>query len=144
MARGLSDLQKWMLIRALENHDSGHQEAGHLYRNEVRADYYKFPVWDHWAGRVVENHTRESLRERFRQLFAKSQISNYAAVNLAITRAMIRLENRGLVQCWCPTYGHQGIGWITLTEKGIEQARLLAALALPVAQVQPIKDIGSP
>jgi hypothetical protein len=68
MARGLSDLQKWMLARALENAESdlckpivlpaipgGGGVRGcptetrnpvHLERSEIRADYYKFtPVY---------------------------------------------------------------------------------------------------
>jgi len=136
VARALSDLQKWMLVRALENSESdlcksitvhaipgycsgGTHEPAHLRRSEIRAGYYKFAVEcpAGWRGKE-----REWLRAYGR--FVKSDHPNYAAVNLAITRAHVRLIKRGLATNQVGFY---------LTNKGREQARLLVN-----------KPIGSP
>ncbi|HEX6502144.1 MAG TPA: hypothetical protein VF011_02780 [Terriglobales bacterium] len=149
MARGLSDLQKWMLIRALENAESELCKtewvegdgitAGfschpvHLDRNEVRADYYHFPVYvPEWC--INKGKTREYLRT-FGRHFVKRDIPNYAVVNLAISRAHDRLRRRGLVT-------NQVGFW--LTEKGREVARLLATPCVNVSRGAANKDNGYP
>jgi hypothetical protein len=112
MAKGLSDLQKWMLTRALENSASDLCKAEyvsgggfmksfdyhpvHIERNEIRADYYQFPVNVPWYRRE-QGVDRKWIRESRRAAFIKSAIPNYAAVNLAISRAHQRLIRRGLM-----------------------------------------------
>jgi hypothetical protein len=135
MARGLSDLQKWMLVRALENAESdvckpeyisgmgilkgGFTNPVHLGRNEIRADYYHFPVNTPWYCDKEWKPSRKNLHDDEHGTFTKSTIPNYAAVNLAITRAHRRLVKRGLMT-------NQVGMW--LTDKGREQATLLASL----------------
>jgi hypothetical protein len=137
MSRGLSDLQKWMLVRALDNIESGlcGEQRAHLYLAEVKADYYKLPT-DIPAWRTSERQRREHLREfAGGHFFVKSEIPNYGAIALAITRAARRLERRGLVE----------YRWrINLTEKGIEQARLLATPRIPRSLVQPLELLATP
>lgn len=159
MARGLSDLQKWMLVRALENSESDlcrkktiegirgycanySYDPVHLERAEIRADFYKFPVCVDWVwnGHYYEPAclTPEKRRQRIREngsgLCIKKEIPNYAAVNLAITRAHDRLRKRGLVT------DQMGF-W--LTDKGREVARLLAAPAAVSTTGQPIRYVSA-
>lgn len=102
MARGLSDLQKWMLTRALENAESdlcktrhfpglftptgimppSSSVPAHLTRSEIRADFYKLIPgemdWGTWTP--VEGKDRNWLREKAR--FSKAEHSNYEAINV--------------------------------------------------------------
>lgn len=172
MARGLSDLQRWMLVRALENSESdickmktvkgvpGYTAdfsyiPEHLTRSEIRAGYYEFtPVskvyvreeTQFFDGRkwydgsrltsewqIGDSKDREWLRRAGQ--FVKSNYPNYAAVNLAITRAHRRLRERGLATDQAGFY---------LTDKGREQARVLAALGNTALPEMPIDLSAAP
>ena len=71
MARGLSALQRWLLLRALENIDTGDvaetgRYHGHVTRSEVKADYYKMPMRKYYGTRtrrdVVRNWGYRAVR----------------------------------------------------------------------------------
>ena len=132
MARGLSDLQKWMLVRAIHNQDEQHRQPLDLFRNEVRAGYYGFPVrnrthaiYEGFPQRRAGTYVGEPMdpRHDLRNCFAKSEIPNYAKASLAINRAIDRLARRGLVEGGF-------VHGFRLTDEGRQIARLLAALAV--------------
>lgn len=121
-----------MLTRALENSESDlckprttfsgeEYQPVHISRNEVKVDYYGFPfiLPEYWARM---NKPREYVRQFYRgqRIFIKSDIPNYAAVNLAITRTITRLQRRGLI-------GEEFFYGLSLTDKGREEARKLLA-----------------
>lgn len=93
----LSRLQRWILYAAYENRaavmcEPGASPEADLYYAEVLAGYFGFP-WTHWAGR--------SLREaRGSHCFDREAIgrSRYDAAQASLSRAVRRLESRGLVE----------------------------------------------
>lgn len=125
MGRGLSDLQKWMLREALRNRDAGKSrqhfpndtdhEMQHPYDGtdlvygEIKARYYKFPFNppDAW-------HPKRFAREYGTANFS-TKLPHYIAANVAISRAIDRLQRRGLA-----THRYAGV---TLTQAGIDVAR---------------------
>lgn len=133
-----------MLVRALDNSESESCKEGrkHLYVSEVKADFYKFPIERRWEAKPEfesDSERREYLRHFAKQFFPKSEILNYRAVVLAVSRAVTRLERRGLVVTYVPRYGRGNMA-LDITDKGREQARILASLIVPGPQVQPIAE----
>ncbi len=132
MGRGLSDLQKWMLRRALDNREreGGHDEAWFpdLVFAEVKEGFYHLqrrPVYV-WPGKPeyeaatperrlhklklgrLEDYTRQRIFEKPRPL-----------LNRIIPRAVTRLEQRG--------YARRVTWGLQLTDAGIVLARSLTA-----------------
>lgn len=94
----LSRLQRWILYAAYENRasvmcePSGAPSEVDLYYAEVLAGYFGFP-WSHWAGR--------GLREAHgAHIFDREAIGQerYNAAQASLSRAVRRLEARGLVE----------------------------------------------
>lgn len=97
------------------------EELFRLYLAEIKARYYRFPVPD-WVtrndgGDIGRAIIRSGLRGQF---FNPSKCHNYRAATTAISRAITRLERRGLVNVLQGASSH----WtaVTLTDIGKEIA----------------------
>ena len=132
-AERLSKLQKWILVKCYQKTikrdnsgftilksqrdcygDVGKNEHtqnlywGYLFRDEILADYYKYPedekVWSVWAK-----------QHAFKGETAKGRI--------ALARSLDNLETKGLIETWVGQY----MKWqgVKLTEAGIERAKAL-------------------
>jgi hypothetical protein len=122
MGRGLSDLQKVILRRALSNRERESRgfdcESGaDVFVNEIAADffgwdlpshYYNYPEWERWGTHYYSHRFPEEERNR---------------VHAATSRALKRLQSRGL-----GTIIHGNRRWcgFDLTPEGVEAARLLS------------------
>lgn len=147
MGRGLSDLQKRILVTAYENRAAGvgcsqataadaarmaeygilvtpgQQTGRDATRAELLHRIYGFEIAEscrrYWHdGECVYRSTLEQIRKFTGQHFEVSAIgeAKYNRANAALSRAITRLLARGLIS------GRWGV---SLTEKGIEAARLL-------------------
>ena len=123
MARGLSDLQKSILIQAYKKLEQiGEYEddkiTGMLQAPEVLVEYYG---WEPKKG---------VLRLRW-QNFSKEKIGSerYNSANAAVSKSFQRLEARGLAVRICATSGRCVA--LKLLDDGIETARKLLANTVP-------------
>ena len=137
MGRGLSELQKTILSMAYENHKKYTSEAwikkeieGH---NKLRImlayegvslpkeytpfhfDLYHYEILAHLIG-LDPNKMNEYRVKHFKP--ESIGYKKYKSLNASISRAILRLWKRGLIE-WYPFNHHSGSG-IKLTEKGIE------------------------
>ena len=130
MGRGLSDLQRHILVSALANVQAGkgskHYPDGtiggaDLLNAEVLAVVYGFPL-----KRKHSWHLKNGLREYGDQKFSKSELGakRYAAAHAALSRAITRLEQRGLVGVFSGV--HSGWTGVRLTEAGVALAAELS------------------
>lgn len=132
MGRGLSDLQKRMLVMALENHQPERTSSADLLHKEVLAEVYRLPVYK-WSS---EQNTpdREYIRKNLAsQIFLTDGLHpefkrRYNAACAAISRAAARLQERGLVEC---TSGYARWAGINLTTEGAQLARQLTVKTMP-------------
>jgi hypothetical protein len=85
----LSKLQQWILAEAQKK-----QPDGRLYYAEIKARYYGLPVFKHAWWPTLE----VALSGVGDHHFPAREIPSYAAVSAAISRAVSRLEKRGLVK----------------------------------------------
>lgn len=133
----LSILQKWMLERALENRRAEGRDANSngadLYYREVLGGFYEFPFS---VYRSFQGSPQEFLRGKGEpallpgdQVFDPGRIGRgrYDAAQAAVSRAALRLQSRGLVECKKGAISH----WagINLTE-----SRIAAVTALTESQ----------
>ena len=121
MARGLSVLQKNILLLALRNRLEGHTtNSNPNVRSDLyHCDLYTFEIMAfHWGwesrGELIPGD----------QLFSKASIgAAYNKAHASLSRATRRLADRWLVECY------RGVcGWsaVNLTERGLEVAAKLA------------------
>ena len=114
MGRGLSELQRTALAIAYRNRQAG----GVSDRNTVDA-YYAEIMAEHYG---FTPHPRVDLHSPGRQHFSRSKIGpeRYDAAKAALSRAMKRLEERGLVVVAQGANSH----WsgIELTDAGVQAA----------------------
>ena len=97
MARGLSDLQKWMLIKALEGRRSGRKYSD-LEPSDIKIGYYGL--------KPARNHPYLKFRKT-------RGWRKYESATAAIRRATVRLRKRGLIASRWP---------LTLSEAGVALA----------------------
>ena len=116
MGRGLSKLQTTILVTALANREA-RSDGRHVdvYYDEVLIAFYGWPARLVWGRRANGQH------------FNVAEIGKrkYDAGNAALSRAMIRLEHRGLITRHRGAYA----GWsgAKLTEAGKAVAHRLTA-----------------
>jgi hypothetical protein len=103
---GLSKLQRWILDHAYQNRLAEHRDekskGADLYYGEVLAGFYGF-AYEH--PRNPEMDTRDVF---YGHVFQPDVIgrSRYNAAQAAVSRAMTRLEQRGLVVVLRSVYSH--------------------------------------
>jgi hypothetical protein len=115
MGRGLSELQKKILVASLECR--GNERIKHVdayYRELITACF----GWEQTGYRLV-NVELDSVFVGPKQ-FKKRDHPNYNAVKVSLTRAVKRLETRGLLIC----YHGLSSNWagVKLTQSGEEAA----------------------
>jgi hypothetical protein len=110
MSRGLSELQKAILIIALGNSD-GFYKFGHVRNYEVLERFYGFP-----AHAPKPSHESGSP-----QIFNRQEIgiSRYRSASVSVVKAFNRLVNRGLA------IRKQNHG-IILSAEGMKKAKVLS------------------
>jgi hypothetical protein len=112
----LSKLQRWMLVRAFENH-TVKIEGPQLLYGEVLAYYYGFcGPKDTWHRNQFMGHVFSP------ELIGRSR---YNAACAAVSRTAWRLHTRGLVRTMRAKYGHWAS--IRLTDAGMAVAARLRA-----------------
>jgi hypothetical protein len=122
VGRGLSELQQDMIVMAYKN-----KEAGRVaYRTGPR-EYNTYPVVSAHVKREQILHERfgwEPNGNRYLSNFSKKDIGpkRYNCVMASLSRALHRLEGRGLVEL---TQSMRAGGWsgAELTEEGEAKAR---------------------
>jgi hypothetical protein len=109
MARGLSQLQKSILITAYRNRD-GSYEFGHVKNHEVLKGFYGFPAHTPKPGHVSGSP----------QMFNRQQIgiSRYRAACVSTVKSFDRLSERGLAE-------REKNHGIILTEEGFKVAKII-------------------
>lgn len=128
MARGLSDLQKSILIQAYKKLEQigayvDGKYYGMLFTAEVLAEYYGFEM------QILYWQDGEPVLKDIdigSQNFSKEQIGSkrYNSANAAVSKAFQRLEARGLITRYYSITGHV---LLKLTKRGIEMAKRLLA-----------------
>jgi hypothetical protein len=125
MGRGMSELQKTILRRALSNKTREQRDGSNgadVYGAEIAADHFGWVLPPHYY--------RDTTRCPGRHNFSKQEIGErrYSSVLAAICRAILRLEERGL------GYKVRGAAsqWtgLTLTEEGVQAAEKLSVKLL--------------
>ena len=115
MARGLSDLQKWILKEAATRPKSIYHEVKILTISEICKDYYDFP----YGGKKFNPYTSYHFYKNV------VGVKKYNAAMVAIHKTFARLEKRGLVMYWrshCKSW--QGV---SITDAGINVLANLSA-----------------
>jgi hypothetical protein len=132
MGRGLSELQKAILRRALANQKAegrslDESRFADVLRAEVLADYWGWPMPPRGDGDRYRTNM-EGLQERHigGRLYSPRQIGEkrYGSAQTALTRAMNRLADRGLMTLVQGRFSH----WsgANLTENGVRVATTLS------------------
>ncbi len=107
MGRGLSDLQRTMLRLAYKNYLADPYSKADVFYPEVLVAHYG------WHDNYINVRRYHS-----RQIFSKAKIGarHYNAATVAVYRAALRLEQRGLVVCVRGAYAK----WagVKLTDEG--------------------------
>jgi hypothetical protein len=123
MARGLSDLQKWILVQAYNRRLEAEAEGTYMSRRygcdllaaNVLDEYYG------WKKSGVYNYIARGGRNFDRETIGRSK---YNSTRSILSLTFKGLQKRGLVIL---TYRKEHVSWsgINLTEKGIEIAKEL-------------------
>ena len=123
MAKGLSKLQKGLLLMAIKN--VGRMDGTREKSLEVRTGRDKNPKLAIEVGSLPHLTTHEAL-----------QGCTHAAARVTISRAFKRLEERGLVERYCQALYSGHILWtgINLTLKGQEIAKKLMVNTLTTVE----------
>jgi hypothetical protein len=131
MGRGLSELQKTILLRALSNREREfgleHPTPADIYATEIAADYFG---WKYMKDMYEIEHTLEGypcrcrwgLRRHNRRPRGMSTTEAHR-VQASIWRALRRLEERGLGEVMQFMF-HRGTG-LKLSDEGIAVAKRL-------------------
>lgn len=126
---GLSKLQRWILVKALE---SRNRNAGKvdLYYAEIKHQFFGLPIKNP-RGWTWQGVTREAAAGRdFGHVFASTKTKDYAAVSASVSRAVSRLKRRGLIDVFRGT--HAWWAGLSLTPQGVE-----VGAALRNTRIQP-------
>jgi hypothetical protein len=126
MARGLSDLQKWILITAYKRRLEAEANGTYMSRwygcdllaAEVLDEYYG------WKKSGVYNYIAYGGHNFDRATIGRGK---YNSVRPILSKTFKGLEYRGLV---IPSHGNEYVSWsgINLTEEGIEKAKELLVI----------------
>jgi len=117
MGRGLSLLQKWILVHALENRQkelSRELSAGvDLYYKEILAGFFKFPI-----KKKCGYGSTDPREPHANQLFSMHEIDKkkYRSAMATLSRSVSRLQEKGLIQLM---QGTTRLSGVALTEKGM-------------------------
>ena len=119
MGRGLSELQKCILRLALKNVEVEGRHTGHgtdVLHSEILAEFFG------WRGNTRD---QEGKRIYSQSIFEREEIGakQYASVQAALSRAITRLEQRGLVTA---THGVARWAGANLTDAGMQLAKELS------------------
>jgi hypothetical protein len=119
----LSRLQRWILIKALENRSNGHHvgsDKADLSYGEIKVGFYHLRVKVKWWQSDTYCQERCFIGGQF---FESTEIPNYKAVSASISRAVSRLEKRVLLNVQCGARSR----WtaIKLTDAGMAVATTL-------------------
>lgn len=136
MGRGLSPLQRWMLMTALANkvadEETGSARKTHLYNAEVYCGWYGWTPYtmafghSEWRRPTDRSYVRQHPADQHYRL-AEIGHAGYATVTNAVARASRRLVDRGLMEIVEPFYRLRWVG-MCLTDEGV-----LAAIGLESA-----------
>jgi hypothetical protein len=123
MARGLSDLQKWILIQAYKRRLEAQAEGTYLSRG-YGCDLLAAHVLDGyygWKKSSVYKYIAYGGHNFDRETIGRSEYNNTRST---LSNTFRRLVYRGLVTL---SYGNEYVSWsgINLTEEGIEIAKEL-------------------
>jgi hypothetical protein len=115
MGRGLSELQKKILVASLESRGNTPGKQIDAYYRELITVCFG---WEQ-TGYILVNDELNSTFVGPKQ-FKKRDHPNYNAVKVSLTRAVKRLETRGLLTC----YHGRSANWagVKLTQSGEEIA----------------------
>jgi len=123
MARGLSDLQKWIQIQAYKRRLEAEAEGTYmsigygcdLLSAHVLDGYYG------WKKSGIYNYIAHGGHNFDRETIGRNE---YNSVRSTLSKTFKRLEHRGLV---IPSHGNKYVSWsgINLTKEGIEKAKEL-------------------
>jgi hypothetical protein len=142
MGRGLSDLQKTILRVALMNRQASEKDdaRGHIASYlglpkrdpmdiryaEILVVHFKFPIKRTWKHDEADLSDHEVAKKSAGgKKFNKQRIGEkrYASALAALSRAFLRLQARGLIECFSGTFARWSGG--QLTDQGIEVASSL-------------------
>lgn len=126
MGRGLSPLQKHVLIMAQANRQQPDRFEFDLFAYEVLWELYNFKAHTH----VKALRDQDGNRHIGGWKFSKNAIGHqrYNAAHAAVSKAFYRLQERGFVVCYV---GYVGWSGLKLTDEGVRQAEALTAMPLP-------------
>lgn len=133
MGRGLSELQKSILRIAYRNHQAGPMTHGgisktHAYYAEVLHEHFGFPIE---RRSYIDKNATDSMYLRSNpashtfDLHAIGE-SRYRAAQAALSRAVKRLSERGLVE-WMQGEAARWSG-VNLTKAGMAEAEKLLVI----------------
>ena len=127
MGKGLSELQKGLLLMAWENFKAILENRENGSRMKAHLDHYGED--EDWAKRVGLELPHLTTLEALKGC-------TYAGARVSISRAFKRLEDRGLasrtdVERW---FGNIWVSGINLTLKGKEMAKSLTVNVLPISE----------
>jgi hypothetical protein len=119
-ASRLSPLQRWILDHAHQNRLAEHRDdlsrGADLYYKEVLAGFYGFP-YEHYANPASDPLRASLANKRFKPYVIGRQKYNSACA--AVSRAVTRLERRGLVVVLHGAYSHwAGVSLKSRDQKG--------------------------
>jgi hypothetical protein len=127
MGRGLSDLQRCILTIAFENRESEGRDPGQT-THKKGADVYRWEIMERFYGWTPPAYARRDGRKPGGKKYRPQQIGprEYAAAQAAVSKAMNRLNNRGLIDI-IEGRNHWTGGDLTL--EGLDEARKLMAMS---------------
>lgn len=134
MGRGLSDLQRSILVLALRNRTERLERAprdANYARGVWSIDLYDAEVLHHLYGWPLSNRglgwrpRKEEQRPTFGQSFSMAEVGErrYRSAMSSLSRAVKRLEARGLVERRCAY-----LTGLDLTETGVKETEKLSPI----------------
>ncbi len=122
MGRGLSELQRSMLALALGIRRRGERSWGDLSATDVLVVVYGFPV----ARSGIQQFDRAAIGH-----------GRHNAAAVSVSRALARLEKRGLVERPQLRNGSLARGYVVLTPAGVAVAETLPPVEPPAWPYRP-------
>ncbi|MDD1678198.1 MAG: hypothetical protein LUO93_03315 [Methanomicrobiales archaeon] len=120
MGRGLSLLQKWILVHALENRQNEPSReissGADLYTKEILAGFFGFPIKKECKNEST--NPQETFADQLFFMHVVGKKKDRSAI-ATISRSVSRLQEKGLIHLIQGTARGSGV---TLTEKGMQIA----------------------
>jgi hypothetical protein len=144
MGKGLSNLQKFILVKSVENESQKNRdvdgfkrlygiiiEGNDIYAPEVMYYYYNFPLRRNIPGPGTLRHSW--------QHFSMNEIgtSKYKSAQASVSKAFSRLEERGFLVRW---YYEKKFMAARLTDKGREKGMELKESGITSISLIPNSD----